>query len=348
MSCDELLVNEAIEVSFDSLIQDIELVALQMKSEGEYRYCEKIVTTDSFIYAIMSKESGHDLFIFNNSGCFIKKIVYSDKYPFRFNMKLNHDRSELLVLSELKMLNRHALNGELISKIQLPVASIDIVDYTPANYLIFDGYFQKASNYSVFDVDLNSNETEKEYVWKESKKWHQSIKGDVYATLDTLKNVYILPPNKDTIFLFDKSNKSLLAYKYLNFDGLFLTPDKYPENGFSDKDFAEIMASKRYVYSVKDFHLLRNKLFFRTKGSIESSFFIDFIDQKLYKYDSGWQNIPTIVYAGSDSESYQYYIIKNQYIPDFEKSIGRPLIKNINQKFDLKQNTFLLIKLKLI
>ena len=187
-----------------------------------------------------------------------------DKLDNPYGIYIEEDEQELWIIDDGTQINKYTLDGELKHIIKLPFKSVDLRKHDEKFF-----YYTARIKNTVNSYILNYNEKEgdiREYIpvnW--NIKRHGNITSDVFAKTDS--GLYFLLPANDTIYYYNENK--VFPYVRLNFEGEYFTETSYPDKGFTDKEYSELIINKEYVLGLDCFTGLSDKLMFYTWGKYE-------------------------------------------------------------------------------
>lgn len=306
------------EREFNDLIDEIRCIPLN-KTSSAFFDCWKLIAYKNYFY--IYSLSDFAVFIYSNDGNFIKKIDNRGKGKIETptDIVINTVKDELWICDSKTKINKYSLDGVFIKSIQPPKECIKMAFTNENTILVYESLFDKNSNY-LFRSYSYKWEDKGEFVNKgQMINTSTSYPPSLFAK-DLLTNtMYALLLPKSTIYKWEKGK--LIPFIYLNFNGNLLTEDKYPNNGFSDKQFADIINENKYTYAIRDFQSISNKLFFKTIGGNSMYYLIDCVHGEDCKFSSlfdGFKPKMTNPIAGSD-DKYLYLVQKKEDLANYYK-----------------------------
>lgn len=273
-------------VDFDSLVESVIPIKLQKESSVLLFNCKKIIQNKNYYYLLVNNRTGYEVQIYDSSGKFIKQITSEEEgFPIISTIHISPNKKELWVLFLHNTLYKYTLDGTFIEKKTLPFSCVGMINLDKQEFLIYDGRFNKDWEHEFALTNLI--EVEKFFLRK-NRKLLQSFDDNVFAAnLDDENEIFIFPNMKDTIYMYDSKEKMMEPYFHLDFHGDYLTEKMLPKDRyFSDKEMAEIITKKKFIYSIKSFYQTADKLFFKLQGKRNNSHFINMKNNSLKTYGS--------------------------------------------------------------
>lgn len=271
-------------VDFDSLVESVIPIKLQKESSVLLFNCKKIIQNKNYYYLLVNNRTGYEVQIYDSSGKFIKQITSVEEgFPIISTIHISPNKKELWVLWWHNILSKYTLDGTFIEKKTLPFSCVGMISLNKHEFLIYDGRFNKGWEHEFALTNLI--EVDKFFLRK-NKKLLQSFDDNVFATnLNGGEEIFIFPDKKDTIYMYDSNEKMMKPHFHLDFHGDYLTEKMLPKDRyFSDKEMAEIITKKKFIYSIKSFYQTADKLFFKLQGKRNNSHFINMKNNSLKTY----------------------------------------------------------------
>lgn len=268
-SLNEIDIRKANEIEFNDLVDDITSFSLDGDNpEGFFISCDKIIYYSNRIY--IYSLSDFAVFIYSDSGQFIKRIDNRSKGKVETptDILIDEDRNLLLIANSRSQLLYFTLNGEFIEEKKLEKKAVSFVHLSGDRYLAYDGRMEKSFSNYISIYNQSTGEMENRFVRKlENKKLNEKYSSSLFSRNNARGEIYVLPPYSSTIYISDTiDGTTFRPYLSINTGGDFLSEDKYPDKGFSFKEFADIMHSKKQIYSITDFKSTSNQIFFKLNG----------------------------------------------------------------------------------
>jgi hypothetical protein len=232
--------------------------------------------------------------IYKKNGDLIRNIVnYKQGYAMKpCDILINKENNQLWVIEEQKNIYKYTLTGELIEKQTLPFPTVKIAQIDKESYVFYDGGYDKSNPFNIRWVsDNNFNET-KSFIPKYLKNY-TAIPISIFASYKEM--IYIHLPYNDTIYCCNKRSNAVEAMIKLDFQGNFLNHKDMPVEGYSDKEFAELIQKNEKIYSIEGFHCIDNLLFIKLRGGDNAFRAVNIDNNKVYKFNSlidGIRNSP--------------------------------------------------------
>lgn len=337
-------------IQFINIIEDIQLIKLENKKGAFFNDCWKIRMYKDYIYIYSLSDFG--VYIFDKNGKFINRLVgyQSEHLTMPTEIEINKSQNELWIINDRRTVNRYDLQGKsLKGVIKLPFETASLINYSKNQYLLYDGNFNRNVPGYIGLTSLNANSNVQYFATK-----NQNLKFDSYipATLFTKDNsdrIFTLLPHNDTIYISEpRKNLAFRPYIHLDFNGNLLNHSNWPEEGFTDKSYAKMIQSKKYVYNIHSFYYASSKLFFKTQGKQSKYFFIDIQSKQLYSFTQLVDNLnpktPASSIQGSKGNRI-FFIFEAKDLIDHYKntSSNYPKIVNFIKSLNKNDNKVILI-----
>lgn len=305
---------------FDDLVEEIHCIPLH-KSSNAFGDCWKFIAYKNYLY--IYSLSDFAVFIYSNEGQLIRKIDSRGKGKIETptDIAINRADDELWICDSQTTVNRYSLDGQFIESKQTPTPCIKLAFTDNNTMVVYEGVFDKNSDH-LFHAYTNHWEDKGTFVNKgKMTNTPTSYSPSLFAQDWQTNTTYAILKEKSTIYRWEAAG--LIPYIYLDFKGDFLTEEKYPEKGFSDKEFANIINENRYTYDIHEFQSVANRMLFHTKGKNSMYYLIDCAQDKDYKFPTLFDDYePDMVnpVAGS-SEQYLYLVQKKETLVEhYEKN----------------------------
>ena len=308
--CDKIINIESIpERRFDDLIDEIECIPLEKTSDALFD-CWKLIAYKNYFY--IYSLSDFAVSIYNNNGEFIKRIDNRGKgkieTPTDIIININND--ELWICDSRTKINKYSLEGSYIESIQTPTKCIKMTFVDNNTILTYEGLFEESSSH-LFNSYTKDWKKKGEFVNKGKMiNTPTSYPPSLFAKDLQENTTYAILFQKSIIYKYEKGE--LKPFIYLDFNNNLLTEDKYPQNGFSDEQLADIINRGEYIYTIQDFQSISKKIFFKTLGNNPMYYLINCNDGENYKFESLFDKFKprmTNPVAGSD-DKYLYLVQK--------------------------------------
>lgn len=293
-------------IRFNSLVKDITCIKLDSKDAPVFGY-KQMTKYKNFIYLSVMSPSGEDVFIYDESGNFIKRLVFKDTLILS-TMIVNPVDEQLWVIAGTKVLRRFELDGTFISETVLPFHCTGLIAVNDREFLVYNGGYK--ADYSFYITDMSTERKR----FLHNKTSYVDIPHSLYALDTNTNNIYITLGENDTIYRFQPDTETLDPFLHLNFHGDFLTKDKIPKGGFSDKQMAEFTKEDKYVFSINSFKWASDRLFFKLSGKRDDFCTINMHDYSLQSFDTLFDDFQSPGYNSffwSDGERL-YCIVKEK------------------------------------
>jgi len=284
----ELNVKTAESIEMKDIISNVRCVKLENNNNALFNDCWKIRLYNNYIYIYSLTDFA--VYIFSDKGEYVNTLEAGCKgnLTMPIDIMINEKSSELWVINERNTIKRYSPDGKTyLGEIELPFQVSAIAYYSNEKFLLYDGNFNKEVKGYITLTGFEQKSQRYVYAIKNSDKKFNSY---IPATLFTHASnniIYTLLPNNDTIYLSDiKRGKNFKPLYYLNFGGDFLNESQWPDNGFNDREYAEMMNSGKYIYGINSFYSANNKIFFRTQGRYSKYFMINTKTHQLFNFNN--------------------------------------------------------------
>lgn len=278
-----LNMNSAEEIDFDEIVEDVNCIVLENLPDAYLTDCWKIIKYNDLFY--LYSLSSFAVCIFDKEGKFIKRIDGNSNGAVETpcDIFVEKSKEQFWILEGRHFIHKYSLKGNFIAKEELPFFAAKLTRFVDKGFLFYDGGFDRESPFFVrqTSADLNTIDT---FVEKADKKYF-IIPISLFANNEKNKEVYSLLPKIDTVYISDNT-KSFTPLFHLNFDDSMITFDKSPKNGFSDKEMAEIIKTKKMIYSITGFNYASGLLFMQLHGKDDSFRFIDISTKSVKKFNT--------------------------------------------------------------
>lgn len=280
---------EAIEIDFNSLVEDVNCLVLEESPDAFLYDSWKIIKHKEFYY--LYSLSDFAVCIFDNKGTLVKRIDGKGRGAIETpcDIYINEIKDQLWIIESQSFINKYSLRGEFIKKEKLAFKAVKLAKTHKGNYLFYNGGFDKELNHYIKQVLTDFNTTN--CFVKKTIENHTIMPPSLFTNDDNNINVYSLLPKNDTIYICNK-DEQFKPFLHLNFNGKLLTFKDFPTSGFTDKEMADIINKKEKVYSIDGFNFASGMLFMQLRGYDSSYRVIDLKNCKLYKFNSLIDNIP--------------------------------------------------------
>ena len=328
--------HKAKSIDINNIIKCIKCIKLENLPNATFRDCWKIRMYDKFIY--IYSLSDFAVFIFSNQGKYITTLdsKCDGEITFPVDIFINKQENELWLINEKTTIKKYTLSGDkYLGDIELPYKTTAMSRYSKNEFLLYDGNCNKdISGY----IGISTLLRDKEINFFATKNTPELYDGYILPSLfapNNKGNIYTILPNNDTIFISkNKSNDYFSPLFYLDFHGDFLNDANWPKNGFSDKTYAEMMMSKKYIYNISSFYFAANKLFFKTQGKYSDYFMIDTKLNTIHKFDRLIDDLQTRTPAtsiqGSSNNELYFIFDANHLISHYKNKKLKSKYSNIN------------------
>lgn len=308
-SLNEIDIRKANEIEFNDLVDDITSISIDGDNpEGFFTSCDKIIHYSNriFIYSL----SRFAVFVYSDSGQFIKRIDNRSKGKVETpsDILIDEDRNLLLIVDgSLSRLLYFTLDGEFIEEKKLEKKAVSFVHLSGDHYLAYDGRMEKSFSNYISIYNQSTGEMENRFIRKlENKKLNEKYSSSLFSRNNARGEIYVLPPYSSTIYISDTiDGTTFCPYLSINTGGDFLSEDKFPDKGFSEKEFADIMHSKKQIYSITDFKSASNQIFFKLNGKDSNYYSVNLNNHEVSRFPflyDGLESFSSTRIQGSSDE----------------------------------------------
>jgi hypothetical protein len=319
-------VNSAKPIDFDDMVDSLTCIKTESVPDAMFNDCWKIRIYNDNIYLYSLTDLSVQ--ILNKSGKYIATINSQSegKVMYPSDIIINKKEQELWIIDKMQIIKRYNLSGNrYIGSYNLPFKAVAIANFDNNSFLFFDGGFDKKSNKKIalYSPFQNSNP-----IFFANKNERKIINSKIPATLfaDAQDgSTYTLLPKNDTIYYSaSKSNGILFKPRFhLDFNENYLTENQWPDEGFSDKAFAEIINSKKYIFNIRSFYYASNKIFFETQGKENLYYALDTKSNQIVKFDRLFDDIRTTTSAtsiqGSSGKNLYFIFDADEILKHYQK-----------------------------
>lgn len=299
-----LNMNDASEINFDNLVEDVNCTIIESLPNAYMVDCWKIIKHEDFFY--LYSLSDFAVCIFEKDGRFIKRIDGEGKGKIETpcDIYIDNTQEQLWIVESRHFINKYTLQGDFITRVELPFYAVKITQTDNKSFLFYDGGFDRESGFFVRQTSTNYI-TKKTFVEKKNQQ-HRSIPVSLFTNDYSNKTAYSLLPHIDTIYISNK-NKTFIPYFHLNFNNNLLTFEVFPKNGFNDKEKAAIINQKKLIHDIRGFNYASGLLFMQLYGKDNSFRAVDLNTKAVYKFNSLIDGISirsdaTTIQGSTDSE----------------------------------------------
>lgn len=278
-----LRMNAAVQIDFDELVENVNCITLENLPDAYMTDCWKIIKYKDLFY--LYSLSDFAVSIFDKDGKFIKRIDEKGTGAVETpcDIFIDKNKDQLWILESHHFIHKHSLEGGFIAKEELPFYAVKMTCYDNNCFFFYDGGFDRKTPFFVRQTSADLK-TVKTFVEKKNKQY-RSIPISLFANDEENKEIYSLLPNVDTVYISNKTY-SFMPLFHLNFDNNLLTFDMFPNNGFSDKEMAEIIKTKKKVHAITGFSYIRGLIFMQLHGKDDSFRMIDVNTKSVYKFNA--------------------------------------------------------------
>ncbi|MFP4022929.1 MAG: 6-bladed beta-propeller [Thiohalospira sp.] len=297
----KLNVKTAELIEMKDIISNVRCVKLENNNNALFNDCWKIRLHNNYIYIYSLTDFA--VYIFSDKGEYVNTLEAGCKGNLTMptDIMINKKSSELWVINERKTIKRYSPNGKIyLGELELPFQVSAIAYYSNEKFLLYDGNFNKEVEGYITLTGFGQKYQKNVYAKKSSDKNFNSYIPATLFTNTSSNIIYTLLPNNDTIYVSDiKREENFKPLYYLNFGGDFLDESKWPDDGFTDREYAEMMNSGKYIYGINSFYSANNKIFFRTQGRYSKYFMINTKTHQLFNFNNLIDDLSTKTSATS-------------------------------------------------
>lgn len=346
-----LHMNSAVQIDFDELVENVNCITLENLPDAYMTDCWKIIKYKDLFY--LYSLSDFAVCIFDEEGKFIKRIDGKNTGAVETpcDIFVEKKQDQLWIVESHHFIHKYSLKGDFIAKEELPFSAVKLTCFNDNCFLFYDGGFDRESPFFVRQTSANFK-TVKTFVEKTNKQY-RSIPISLFANDDENKEIYSLLPNMDTVYISNKT-KSFTPLFHLNFDNRLLTFDMFPQNGFSDKEMAEIIKTKKMVHSITGFNYASGLLFMQLHGKDDSFRIIDVNTKSVSKFNTlidGLDMYPGVTtIQGCTDKSLLVSMSAKEFLEKYKKKNNLTHYKSIEKILDapekIKNRVLIEIKIK--
>ena len=337
--------NEYQKITLDNLISNISCTKL---TNTVFDNCINMLSYKDYLYFMGQTISGKNVYIYHKSGKFIKEITFSDALLVN-SMCIIPELEELWVVSRFKIINKFKLDGTPVKRISLPFPCAAIIPTDGENFLIYSGgaYTDRGNIEGHFIALTDFKSIHKLHLPKWGKKEWPFSPYNLYTT-NQLNDIFILPDETDTIYLYNRSKKEVTPFYTLNFHSDFLTTDRVPEK---DSEMSRIITEKLYIHNIYSFYSTSGYFFFKLIGKRNDFCMIDLKDNALYSFDRLFDNFKSNEvnpFVGSD-KNHLYMVVREKDLAVHYLNIKctYPAIRAILPDLSINGNNWILLTIKI-
>lgn len=278
-----LPMNAAVQIDFDEIVENVNCIVLENLPDAYMTDCWKIIKYKDLFY--LYSLSDFAVCIFDKEGKFIKRIdgKGTGAVETPCDIFIDKKQDQLWVVESRHFIHKYSLKGNFMAKEVLPYFAVKLARFDDNGFLFYDGGFDRESPFFVRQTSTDLK-TVKTFVEKKNKQY-RSIPISLFANNDKDEEVYSLLPYIDTVYI-SNNTKSFTPFFHLNFDSSLLTFDIFPNNGFSDKEMAEIIKTKKMVHNITGFYYVSGLLFMQLHGKDDSFRIINVSTKSVYKFNT--------------------------------------------------------------
>ncbi len=327
INLESIEIYKAKEIHFQDLLKGVTCIELGKNTNTCISDSWKIDVYKNYIY-IYSLTS-LDILIFDKKGKYTNTIDAQSKgkveYP--VDLYINKKSQELWVIDKRSIIKRYSLSGEeYLGNIPLTYQTVAFEQLTDSIFIIYDGNFDKNIPWHIAITSVTKNSKTSFYIHKDnSKKTNCYIPATLFAADEKNSVIYTKLPLNDTIYISNYSNNLFLEpFLQLNFKGKYLDLNKWPKKGFTDRSYAEMLKSGKYITRISSFSFASSKLFFRTKKGEEKMYYaLDIESKSIVKFKKLFDELETETPATSiqgSGENSLYFIFDAKSLLEHYKS----------------------------
>ncbi len=323
----ELNIKTAELIEMEDIIENVRCIKLENISPAFFNDCWKIRLYDKYIYIYSLTDFA--VYIFSKDGKYLNKLNTSSKGSLTMpvDILLNKSKNELWVINDRRTLNFYSLDGsKYLGNIELPFETTAISCYDDDKFLLYDGNFNAEIPGYIVLTKLIAGSKPVFFAKKNKEKKFISYIPPTLFTKTKHNIIYTLLPLNDTIYISNPDlDETFKPLYYLNFEDDFLNEEKWPVRGYTDKEYAEMMKSAKYIYSINSFYSANDKIFFKTKGKDSLYFMINTITNQLFTFNKLIDDLHTRTPATSIQGSLGndiFFIFDAKYLINHYKQKG--------------------------
>lgn len=337
-------------VSFDSLAEIVRVVPLLQRPDVLMRSPSRVEVTPSFIYVFSPSDAC--VFVFDNQGGYVNSIRSGSRrvgYPLGFYVDRN--AQELLVFdADCKGVKRFSLDGATFLGDGLQEHAIVAMElYNEHAFLISDGNMDKKVPGCVGLI--GNGELPSYYAIKNpSVSTDGYVAPSVFVRDSASQSIYTLLHLSDTIFVTRPEHGiPFEPFCVLDFGGNLLTLRNYKPSGYTDKEFAELLESKRYITNLTCFYSSGGYLFIKTVGKESKLYALRTSDFLLIQVPSLFNGFPIhhAYYSihGASENSLYFLVESDRFVAHYqEKGVSENQVVNAFLDADVDCGNYLLIE----
>ena len=142
-----LNMNDASEINFDNLVEDVNCTIIESLPNAYMVDCWKIIKHEDFFY--LYSLSDFAVCIFEKDGRFIKRIDGEGKGKIETpcDIYIDNTQEQLWIVESRHFINKYTLQGDFITRVELPFYAVKITQTDNKSFLFYDGGFDRESGF---------------------------------------------------------------------------------------------------------------------------------------------------------------------------------------------------------
>jgi hypothetical protein len=270
-------------IVFDDLVEEVECVLLENHPSGYLRGCWKIIEYDDRYYLYSLDD--FCVSIFKRSGEFVQTLSnrIQGKMMMPCDIFINGENRQLWVIESREMIVKYSLEGQFIERQQLPFPAVKMADAENGHYLFYDGGFDR-QNPCFLRIASGKDFLESSSFVRKYIRNHTHIPLSLFAADD--KRIYVFLPCNDTLYVCNRTEKTVSPCCLLDFHGVFLSHREMPEEGYSMEAYDKILRENRKITDIYGFHCVCGRLFMKLAGRDYSFRMIDIENSRAFRFDT--------------------------------------------------------------
>ena len=330
-------------ISFDSIVETISCVKLEKLL---FEACKSMIPYKDHFYFMGSIMAGSNLVMYDKEGKFVKEINFSDALLVN-SMCMVPERDELWVTSQFKVLSKYKTDGSLIKRFLLPFNCANIYPVDKQNFLIYSGGGPNHIEKHYFALtDFQAIHNLFRPMQNNNKNGHNHW--SLFAPTAKNKQLFLFLDGVDTIFSYNIQKQTLKPYYKLDFHGDFLLESQEPTD---DREMAEIITKRKYIYGHYSFYQASDKLFFKLVGKREDFCMIDLKADSLYAFDrlfDSFQSRYVNPFVSSDGTNL-YLLVREKDLLEHYMNVKctYPAIRDLLPTLNSERNGWILVTIQI-
>ncbi|WP_293667025.1 6-bladed beta-propeller [uncultured Parabacteroides sp.] len=336
-------------VSFDSLVTNITCTKLEANL---FDYTITMIPYKDNFYIMGRTIAGNKIVIFNKSGKLVKELTFPDALLVN-SMTIVPELEEFWVISRFRIINKFKLDGTAIKKVTLPFPCANMIPVNRHDFLVYSGGTcnERGSIEDHFMALTDFKTIHKLFLPKWGKCDWPCAPSHIYAQNANRSTLFILPNEIDTIYTYNTSKEEVEPFYALDFHGDYLTKDKHPYGPMEDRDMAEIITKRKYIYTQYSFSLASGKLFLKLAGKREDFCTINLADNSLFSFHRLFDNFMPASYnpfIGSDGKNL-YAVVREKELAEHYQNIrcSYPAIQKLLPEVSVNGNSWILLAIEI-